>query len=221
MSNVLGDLFQEIADAIRTKTGETDKIAPLNFPDEILSIVVGESSDGDGGGTSSGSIGNLEFASEEFNTSSTGIGRQTIAHGLSSTPDMIIVWVSSKSGEAPSTYRLTYAWGLNSKFVGAEGLTWYGSAMITVANLNTSGDTTTTELHQLGFIDTEYGMDALPSSMRGANSPYVYCPDAETFEVGADGGTTGTGRLFDSTYYRWLAISGIGSSYPDAESVGF
>lgn len=36
--NVLGSLFQDIADAIRSKTGGTDKMAPNDFPDEIASI---------------------------------------------------------------------------------------------------------------------------------------------------------------------------------------
>lgn len=40
MSNALGELFQEIADAIRSKTGGTDKMAPADFPENIDSIGV-------------------------------------------------------------------------------------------------------------------------------------------------------------------------------------
>lgn len=41
MANVLGTLFQDIADAIRTKTGGTGTMAPADFPGEILSITGG------------------------------------------------------------------------------------------------------------------------------------------------------------------------------------
>ena len=41
MANVLGELFQDIADAIRTKTGENGAMSPMSFPEEILSITIG------------------------------------------------------------------------------------------------------------------------------------------------------------------------------------
>lgn len=41
MANVLGELFQGIADAIRSKTGGTDKLVPNNFPTEISAIETG------------------------------------------------------------------------------------------------------------------------------------------------------------------------------------
>ena len=46
MANVLGVLFQDIADAIRVRSGETGKIKPADFPDKIAAIETG----GDGGG---------------------------------------------------------------------------------------------------------------------------------------------------------------------------
>lgn len=39
MENVLGNLFADIANAIRTKTGENEKIKPAQFPAKILEIV--------------------------------------------------------------------------------------------------------------------------------------------------------------------------------------
>lgn len=39
--SALGNFFKEVADAIRTKTGKTNGIAPINFPQEILSIETG------------------------------------------------------------------------------------------------------------------------------------------------------------------------------------
>lgn len=45
MANVLSELFQDIADSIRSKTGGTDKIAPADFPASIEAI------EGGGGGS--------------------------------------------------------------------------------------------------------------------------------------------------------------------------
>ena len=39
--SVLSDLFQDIADAIREKTGDTDKMSPADFPQAITGIQVG------------------------------------------------------------------------------------------------------------------------------------------------------------------------------------
>ena len=41
MANVLAELFQNTANAIREKTGETGKIKPLEFPEKIRSIQMG------------------------------------------------------------------------------------------------------------------------------------------------------------------------------------
>ena len=38
MSNVLGTLFQDIANAIREKTGDTATMKPAEFPDKIAAI---------------------------------------------------------------------------------------------------------------------------------------------------------------------------------------
>ncbi|MBR5187994.1 MAG: hypothetical protein IKW18_05935, partial [Clostridia bacterium] len=41
MANVLAELFQNTANAIREKTGEAGKIKPLEFPEKIRSIQMG------------------------------------------------------------------------------------------------------------------------------------------------------------------------------------
>lgn len=41
MANVLGTLFGDIANAIRSKTGDTAKMKPIDFPTKILGIEVG------------------------------------------------------------------------------------------------------------------------------------------------------------------------------------
>lgn len=47
MANVLGELFQNIADAIRSKTGSTDTLKPNQFPAAIEGITTGGGSSGD------------------------------------------------------------------------------------------------------------------------------------------------------------------------------
>jgi hypothetical protein len=59
MANVLGELFQSIADAIRGKTGETGTMKPIDFPSAIASIVTG--SGGGGGGGSSADVRYVTF----------------------------------------------------------------------------------------------------------------------------------------------------------------
>lgn len=64
MSNVLGNLFQDIADAIRTKNGDIASMKPNEFAEKILALSVG-SGDGEGGNTG-GTIGEMKFASGSF-----------------------------------------------------------------------------------------------------------------------------------------------------------
>lgn len=87
MANVLGTLFQDIANAIRSKTGGTDKISPNDFPSQIDSI--------QGGG--GGGVTEWKFASG--NTVSDGSGVLTITHGLGAIPDIIKVKAAYSSSD--------------------------------------------------------------------------------------------------------------------------
>ena len=100
MANVLGTLFQNIADAIREKTGESGTLKPADFPAEILSIITGSDSSGDASsGESSGTVSGatpkpMRYKRGSFYPSS---GRAIIQHDLGTVPDMILV-LNSKCG---------------------------------------------------------------------------------------------------------------------------
>ena len=72
MANALGTLFQNIASAIRAKTGETGTMKPAEFPEKIAAIETG----GGGGGTGGGDIELLEDMEIELALSA---GNQSIA----------------------------------------------------------------------------------------------------------------------------------------------
>ena len=87
MSNVLGTLFGDIAEAIRGKTGETGTMKPAEFPDKIAGISVGGS--GSAGGSVDGS--GWLVASGQIDSDT---GRPVIIeHGLGVVPDIVQVAV--------------------------------------------------------------------------------------------------------------------------------
>lgn len=73
MANVLGELFRNIAAAIREKTGDTATMKPADFPEKISNIEAG------GGGAK------IAVGTYEASTS-----KQTIAHNLGVVPDIVI-----------------------------------------------------------------------------------------------------------------------------------
>ena len=79
MANVLGTLFQDIADAIRSKTGGSGTMKPAQFPKEISSIMTG------GGQEWVSVAGSISKPDIEAN------GVQTVAHNLGVVPDIIVV----------------------------------------------------------------------------------------------------------------------------------
>lgn len=105
MANALKQLFIDIADAIRAKTGNTSKIVPANFPSEISNIVVG-------GGDSN----NAEWKFASGTTTGTG-STLTITHGLGVVPDIIYVSVANTAGST----QLIGGIGFSSAFTEAFG----------------------------------------------------------------------------------------------------
>lgn len=206
--NVLGTLFQDIADAIRSKTGDTAKIVPNDFPDNILSIVAGGNVSGDGGVAVRASTGWI-YANR------TGIYRQSIRHGLGVIPDLVLVsngnWLGLTETQKAAN-PLMFIWGAHSKFKDAFSNTLSGAGCtiqgLAFANGNDTG------------ID-EYD----PTNM------FISCPDNNTFEFGvSESNYKGNYGLVapdpDGTagQYKWIAISGLGggvTDYPAAESAAF
>jgi hypothetical protein len=189
MANALGTLFQDIADAIRVKTGGTETMAPLDFPNEILSIVVGE------GGTSDGSADNLRIATGSVSVGSTDVYQKTVTHGLDEMPDFVAVFMLgawSVTGEAyTELLPLVSAWGLKSDFSSlSTRLGGYSFSNIGVSNLSN-------------------GIDETPTS---SSSAQIYCPDESTFKFGMQSSESGQGLLCPNTNYFWIAIAGLGSS---------
>lgn len=78
MANALGKLFADIADAIRTKTGETGKMKPIEFPTEILNIACGSSDV------------RVDMGQVTFTSSDIVNGVATFEHNLGVMPDYIL-----------------------------------------------------------------------------------------------------------------------------------
>ncbi len=128
MSNVLGSLFQDIADAIRAKTGGTGTMKPAEFPAEIASIVTG------GGG---GNAGEWVMATGQFTPTS---DIETITHGLGVVPDIAFVAMQTSTQlEGTTAQVLMSAIGFSSRF--ADGLTLTEGSQLSLGSmffLNTS-----------------------------------------------------------------------------------
>ena len=213
MANVLGELFQNIANAIRGKTGSTEKLSPSEFASAISSIVIGSGSTG--GGTSG--TGTLKIASGTFKINDiTDNKRKTIAHGLGEMPDLVLVYATAyglfdydgdgntesgiDSDDALTLFTgapLLAAWGMKKKFE-SSFITSY-KALIGDASVAFSSTSST------AGIDT-------------TNSDFlIRCRDDSTFEVGG----TGTSHLFAMGNYAWVAIAGMGGTSADVRYVTF
>ena len=107
MSNVLSNLFEEIANAIREKTGGTDTMKPAEFPAEIASIMTGGGSSG----------GELKYTIKHFTPSS---DVTTVSHNLGYVPDITIVI----PGEVPLDKQISFGIGLSSAMLEAVGGGW-------------------------------------------------------------------------------------------------
>ena len=102
MSNVLGELFGDIANAIREKTGDTATMKPAEFPSKISGIEVG------GGG-------GLKFKRQYVSgISSTWGYRVSVDFGFK--PDILIILPCSMTVDKNCAY-----WGCTQAFADAVG----------------------------------------------------------------------------------------------------
>lgn len=205
MANVLGELFQDIADAIRGKTGEVALLKPNEFAAAIDSIVVG--SGDSSGGTIVDGAGNVKFASGRFDTTTAGVYRQTIEHGLGEIPDFVAVFACNMGADASDyaveDYRLAAIYGASSDY--SSKLRGY-SAFVNGRGTNANGN----KVDGLSWSSIDKEQSDLYSYWH-----IIQCPNADTFTVGWNDNysSTATGQylFLPNTVYRWVAISGIGS----------
>lgn len=109
-NNVLGDLFQDIASAIRDKTGGTETMKPLDFPTKISEITVG----GGGGTSSGGALSGLKMTRGHFSATEKVM---TITHGMGFVPDIIFV-AGSRQFQSLTVHT---ALGFSTPFIEAFG----------------------------------------------------------------------------------------------------
>lgn len=108
MANVLGELFGNIAAAIREKTGDTATMKPAEFPDKISAIETGG-----GGGTLVGARGSF---------TATGT-TQTITHGLGTIPLYAYFFPTSGLGASASKGAALFGFGCGQEAADILGIT--------------------------------------------------------------------------------------------------
>lgn len=106
MANVLGELFQGIADAIRGKTGDTAKLSPNGFAAAIEAIVVG-SGDSSGGGAASDDVRYVTFMN-----GNTVLYKKAVATGDDCVDVLAKGLIETPTKESDDQYDYTYCgWG--------------------------------------------------------------------------------------------------------------
>lgn len=180
MSNVVATLFTDIADAIRSKTGGTNKIAPANFPTEISNIVVGRDS------------GDTEWKFASGTSTSTG-GTLTIAHNLGAVPDIIYAVSSS---DTSGTVSYLGGIGFSDAMIEAFG----NNDMVN----NQHGVQVALAAFGPMLLSPEEGVDGAHSSLGGMYG-FIRNANSSTFQVGGGSVTP----IPSGRSVNWWAVSGI------------
>ncbi len=183
--NVLGVLFQDIADAIRAKTGGTDTMKPAEFPAQISSIVTGGIVGGD----------TLKFKDGTFHGNA---GTQIITHDFGSVPDMLMIYVCEANDEP---WTLQFVQGFSSAMLAS------GIETACLLYFNTTGGSV-----GIGASDgngMELDLDGTNYKKYGG----VHSVNTSTFTVGMprveqDDGVTGA-AFPNGKVIRWVALGGI------------
>ena len=182
MSNVLGNLFGEIANAIRAKTGGTDTMKPAEFPTQIAAIPTG-------GGTS----GEIKYASGKFKATE---NIQTVSHKLGYVPDILIV----STAMSPDNGTLFFAVGFSQAMLDALG----GGYKCFVKSVSTAGAASASS--NVGMESANPPNGGTYGIIRAVTDT-SFTVGGSSFKLK----TTGFTDSDDSAYgmYEWFAISGI------------
>jgi hypothetical protein len=182
MANVLSELFSGIADAIRGKTGSTDKMAPADFPAAIEAIEI-----------DNGTYAEVKWVSNTGTFKATSAGQSVvIEHGLGVVPDFIAiasgVGATLEAGKEHYPELATYvAAGWHSDLV--EQIEHAYKYQCSFGHSFESG--------------TTYGGFGGGKITGGSSGAFIRYANATTFEIGKDG--FGAGVLED-VEYRWIAV---------------
>lgn len=189
MSNVLGALFGDIANAIRSKTGREGTMKPAEFPAEISSILTG----GIVGG------GELKFKSGTFYGNG---GTQTITHNLGVIPDILMIYVTEANDEVAT---ICFVQGFSSAMLAA--IIAAGSSTQCQVYFTTTGGS-------MGVgAGAGNGMELSLEGKAYKEFGGVHSVTASTFTAGTtprDDDNKLTGASFpDGKMCRWVAFGGI------------
>ena len=119
----LTDKLTDIADAIRGKTGKTDKLSLDQMPLEIAGIVSG------GGGGLAYDMGEFVLDADVINLK-TAVG---IPHQLGETPDFVLVWTDDFADLSAENVN-PYGHNVNVGYIWLNGLTGAAQRITTTAN---------------------------------------------------------------------------------------
>lgn len=162
MSNVLGNLFGEIAEAIRAKTGGTDTMKPAEFPAEIAAIPTG------GGG---GNAGEWVMATGDFVPTSEVV---TISHGLGVVPDIAFIAVQIGGAITGATRQvLVSSFGVSQRLGNSAALVSGKSIILgssVVLNYTSSPPATVAGTTNSAFIDLPESDAWFPIHSANANT---------------------------------------------------
>lgn len=223
MANALKELFTNQAAAIREGLGDIGKFSPIETPGLIRQIVsmIGTGEGGNSGGTIVDGKGNVKFASGTFDTTTVGVNRQVIYHGLDDYPDFIAVFATWMGADASDytkeDYRIAAIYGVSSDYSSAafQCRTCY----VNGSNIDSNGNK--------WDGDSWSAIDDGDPSLHPVYTFHhtIYTPTYNKFYVGWNESVeAGRGKylFLPNTVYRWVAISGIGSgSSADVRYVTF
>jgi len=183
MANVLGQLFGDIADAIRGKTGEAGTMKPAEFPDKIAAIETG-------GGSSGGASGEWLIASGA--TTETTEGKINVTHDLGVVPDIVYI-IANASGSSltggENKLRVVAGCMLSSKLLGDAGADEKTYGYCFLINSSSGGP-------MIGTLTV--GLENVTTS---AFAPACGIT-ARTMQIGTDAAT-----LFPGKTYNWVAMA--------------